>query len=401
MSLEDLMAIHREVVGATAFDIKRYLYAQINWSARAICILADRGVGKTTLMCQHLLEEYKTVDRALYISADNIHVNAWGLFKIAQSYFAMGGEALFIDEVHKYPNWSIELKNIIDTYKNHKIVFSASSSLDLNKSKADLSRRVVYYPLRGLSFREFILIEKKREIPPCSLTELLGRHVAFAEELKPLKPLKLFSDYLSHGYYPFYLEGVQDYVSKLNNVIEKVIFEDIAVVYNLKQTTLPVLKKILWLVATTDGLIPNIDNLSSSIGISREVIYNCLEYLGQSGLLCNLYPEGKGLKLIRKPGKIYLNNTNLLHAINGSLKREGGKGGFRETFFSNQVGPLYKLNLHSSADFIIDSEIVVEVGGAGKKSSQIQNIPNSYLALDDIEVGFKHKIPLYLFGLLY
>lgn len=401
MPLEDLFAIHRQVMATTEEKRKRYLYDKINWTAQALCITGDRGVGKTTLMCQHLLETYRSVETALYISADNIHVAAEGLFKIAQNYFSIGGQALFIDEVHKYPNWSVELKNIIDTYKKNKIVFSASSSLDLNQSKADLSRRVVYHHLMGLSFREYIFLTQNVLLPVLSLDEILKNHVAIADALLPYKMLKLFSEYLSYGYYPFFLEGLSDYHSKLHNVIEKVIFEDIAIVFNLRQTTLPVLKKILWLVATTDGLIPNVDNISSNVGVSREVVYNCLEYLGRSGLLSNLYPVSEGMKLIRKPGKIYLNNTNLLNAINGTLKRASSSGGVRETFFANQATSCHKVNLCPDCDFFLDEKIAIEVGGKNKDYNQIKGLSNAYLAVDDIEVGFKNKIPLYLFGFLY
>ncbi len=399
--LDDLFTIHREVMATTTTAMRRYLYDKINWNGQAICLMGDRGVGKTTLMCQRLLEEYKTVDRALYISADNIIVIGKGLFKIAQEYFLYGGEALFIDEVHKYPNWSIEIKNILDTFKNNKVVFSASSSLDLNQSKADLSRRVVYYQLLGLSFREFINLTNGTQFAPQTLTDVLQNHIQITETLSSVKVLKLFREYLSHGYYPFFLEGVEDYLAKVNNVIEKVIFEDIAVVFNLRQTTLPILKKLLWLVATTDGLTPNIDGISSGLGVSREVIYNCLEYLGHSGLLQNLFPAAEGMKLIRKPGKIYLNNTNLLRAINGSLKRDVGIGGARETFFANQVVPFHKVNLHPNTDFFIDEHYSIEVGGKNKDYNQIKTTSDSYLAVDDIAIGHRNKIPLFLFGFLY
>jgi len=398
---EELFAIHREVMATTETGIRRYLYDKINWNAHAVCILGDRGVGKTTLMCQRLLEEYKTVERALYISADNINVAGRGLFKIAQEYFLYGGEALFIDEVHKYPNWSVEIKNILDTFKNCKIVFSASSSLDLKLSKGDLSRRVVYHHLLGLSFREFLHIGDGILFPARTLDDILKNHVKIAEDMNSIKILKLFNSYLLHGYYPFFMEGLEDYLSKLNNVIEKVIFEDITVIFKLRQTTLPILKKILWLVSTTNGLTPNIDNISSSLGVSREMVYNCLEYLGQSGLLHNLYPAGEGMKLIRKPGKIYLNNTNLLSAINGTLKRDSGIGGARETFFANQVSSFHKVSLHSQTDFLVDDHYSFEVGGVTKSYDQIKNLDDSYLVVDGIPVGYRNKIPLYLFGFLY
>ena len=213
--------------------------------------------------------------------------------------------------------------------------------------------------------------------------------------------LKYFQEYLKHGYYPFFMEGIEDYSSKVNNVIEKVIFEDIAVVYNLKQTTMPILKRILWLVATSNGLVPNIDKMSKNLGISREMIYNCLQYLNNSGLLNDLFPSGKGNNLIRKPGKIYLNNTNLLNTIHGSLKVENETGGVRETFFVNQVSCVHKVALHHKGDFIIDEKWIVEVGGKGKNNKQIREEKEAYLAIDEVKIGFGNKIPLYLFGFLY
>lgn len=399
--LEELVFAHQQVMKMVPTLFKRYLYAKINWKAQGLCILGDRGVGKTTLLCQDLLERYQTPDRALYLSADHINVISYGLVEIAKHFFSHGGEALYIDEIHKYPEWSTEIKNILDTYKGKQIVFSASSSVDLHKSKADLSRRVVYHRLVGLSFREYMSLSANIQLPEFTIDELLKTHMKIASRFNSIPILKHFHDYLRHGYYPFFMEGVEDYLSKVNNVIEKVLFEDLAVVYNLRQTTLPILKRILWLVATSNGLIPNIDKMSKNLGVSREMVYNCLEHLSSSGLLNDLFASGKGNNLIRKPGKIYLNNSNLLNAINGSLKLENDKGSIRETFFVNQVSNLHKILLHDTADFLVDDKYIIEVGGKGKNDKQIRGKQDAYLAIDDIDIGFGNKIPLYLFGLLY
>ncbi|OGT46252.1 MAG: hypothetical protein A3E82_04270 [Gammaproteobacteria bacterium RIFCSPHIGHO2_12_FULL_38_11] len=393
--------MHQEVMSTTPETVQRYLLGQINWDAQAICLVGGRGVGKTTLMCQHFLQYYKDVSEALYFSADNVYVTATGLFAIAEEYFKYGGKALFIDEVHKYPNWETEIKNIIDTYRKKQLVFSGSSSVNLHQSKADLSRRVIYCELKGLSFREYLFFNNILSVPVTTLADILKNHMALANQFKGIPILKYFKDYLAHGYFPFFLEGEQDYHSRLSNVIEKVIFEDIAVIYNLKQSTLPVLKKILWLAASTAGLIPNIDNISRNIGVSREIIYNCLDYLDRSGLINNLYADATGMKLIRKPGKIFLENTNLLYAINGTLKQEGEIGNVRETFFVNQCLSGYRVNLYDQGDFMLDGKYTFEVGGKNKDFKQIKSIAESYLALDNIEIGFGRKIPLYLFGLLY
>lgn len=399
--LDELFAIHNEVMATTPGDFKRYLYDAINWENQALCILGDRGVGKTTMSCQYLRTHYQSPEQGLYISADNINVLSKGLFNTAREYFSSGGKALCVDEVHKYPNWSIEIKNIIDTYKRKKVIFLGSSSIDLKKSKGDLSRRVIYYTLPGLSFREFLNLKYRLKISSYNLESVINDHVAIASQFTGVPILKYFKEYLRHGYYPFFLEGIRDYLARVNNVIEKVIYEDIAVVYGLRQSTLPVLKQILWLIATSEPLKPNIDKISKNIQVSREIVYNCLGYLHQAGLIMNLFEDVKGMKLIRKPGKIYLNNTSLLHAVNGSIKLAANIGTAREIMFVNQVSSLHRVNLHETADFTVNGHYIIEVGGHNKSNSQLKGTTTGYLAIDDIEVGYKHKIPLYLFGLLY
>ncbi|MFI4956752.1 MAG: ATP-binding protein [Gammaproteobacteria bacterium] len=401
MNLATLFSIHEEVMATLPTQRKRYLFDLIRWEAQSICIVGSRGVGKTTMMCQALRDQYGQVDKALYLSADNIYVLSMGLFAIAQEFFKYGGEALFIDEVHKYPDWSLEIKNIIDTYKTKKVVFSASSALELKKSKYDLSRRVVYYELYGLSFREYLAFAHNIMLEPHTLPNILTNHVQLASKLKPLTILKHFKEYLSYGYYPFFLEGIADYSQKVMNIIEKVLYEDIAVTYSLRAETIPALKKILWLIATSNGLSPVIDKISKNIGVSREIIYQGFEQLENAGLIENIYPDAKGMKLIRKPGKTYIDNTNLLHAAHGKLNSQADIGALRETFFINQVGSIHGIRLHEHGDFIIDNKTIIEAGGASKNFKQIKDQEDAYLAVDGIEIGFGRKIPLYLFGFIY
>jgi predicted AAA+ superfamily ATPase len=400
--LQELIDIHHFVTSTTETQFTRYLYDAINWDNRAICIMGHRGVGKTTLMLQHCLAHYPSVDKGLYLSADNIHVLGNGLFNIAKHFFMQGGEILFVDEVHKYPNWSIEIKNIIDTFKTKKLVFSGSSSLDLTKSKGDLSRRVVYYELKGLSFREYLSLSFQKTLPVFSLESILTSHTTLIKQIHCTPILKHFRDYLAHGYYPFFKEGIPEFFHKLDNVIEKVIWEDIATVHQLKQNTLPVLKKLLWLTATSNGFKPNIDKISKNLQVSREAIYHGFHYLNNAGLIINLLEPSSGMKLIRKPAKVFLNNTNLLHTINKNINLETNEGNLRETFFVNQLSALHKICIHDEADFIVDKKLIFEVGGQHKTHRQIQHTHNNgFLALDNIEAGQGKRIPLYLFGFLY
>jgi predicted AAA+ superfamily ATPase len=401
VDLQQFFLMHQEVMSALSLQRKRYLYEEVRWEAQGICIVGSRGVGKTTMMCQACKEQYDTVEKALYISADNIHVLSTGLFAIAQAYFQYGGEALFIDEVHKYPDWSLEIKNILDVYKKKKIVFSASSSLDLNKSKYDLSRRVVYYELLGLSFREYLNFTFDMEMKSYALKDILSDHVSIAEKMPDIPLLKIFTEYLEHGYYPFYLEGLQDFSQKINNVIDKVLYEDITVNFSLKPGTVTVLKKVLWLVATSNGLSPVMDKISKNIGVSRELIYHAFELLEYAGLIKNIYPHAKGMKLVRKPGKVYMDNTNLLYGVHAVLKKDAEVGDIRETFFINQLKFQHAVELSDQGDFLIDEQIIAEVGGPSKTFRQIKGQEDAYLCVDGIKIGFGRKIPLYLFGLLY
>jgi len=400
--LQKLIEIHELIVSKKHKHIKRYLFEKINWNAQAICIAGSRGTGKTTMIIQHYHETYGTSEKALYISADHISVISHGLYEIADTYFKSGGQALYIDEIHKYTNWSVELKSIIDVYSDKQIIISGSSTIALSKSKGDLSRRVVYYELKGLSFREFLLFELKKNYGTISLKNILAHHREKSLEIKKDIPvLKYFKNYLAYGYYPFFTEGVEDYYSKLQNVIEKAVYEDIATSFNLSQPKLPVLKKLLWIIAASEPFTPNIDRISRELGVSRQTVYHYIEYLEQAGFILNIKKHGTGMKAIRKPGKIYMENTGLIKAISEVSGMDSITGTIRETFFANQLNTVTSITIPEKTDFFVKNKFSFEIGGKNKSFSQISELENSYLALDDIEVGFGRKIPLYLFGFLY
>ncbi len=400
--LDDIYAIHELAVQDVPLSPHRYLYDTMQWDSRALCILGPRGVGKTTMLLQHYHEAYGDIDRCLYLSADNIHVTSAGLFATVQEYFRLGGEAVIIDEVHKYPDWSIEIKNILDTYKKKRVLLSGSSSLELARSKGDLSRRVVYHHLRGLSYREYLLFDSGIDIPVFTLEKLLRSHRTLSGELGAAGiGLKHFQEYLKHGFYPFFLEGKEDYSSKLHNIIEKVLYQDMAVVYGLRQPKIPVLKKLLWLIATSQPFVPNIDRMSRDLQTSKEYIYNYLEALETAGLIAGIPPAGTGLRMVRKPGKIFMENTNLVYALTGSLKVEANQGCVRETFFANQLQARHRTTTSPAGDFLIDDSYVFEIGGKNKTTEQIRGIEEAWLAVEGIDTGHGRRIPLHLFGFLY
>ncbi|ADU64924.1 AAA ATPase [Desulfurispirillum indicum S5] len=386
--------------------IKRSLFAHIDWSQRLIGIIGQRGVGKTTLMLQALKEQYGTSDHALYISVDNPFFKAISLYEFAIHFEQLGGKTLYIDEVHKYSDWSSHLKSIYDSTQLN-IVFSGSSMLQIHAQEADLSRRAIIHRLANLSFREYLSLIGAGTFPAISLGELFAQHTSMAGEVAAhIKPLKHFNDYLAHGCYPFICEGPDTYQSKLVSIINQILESDLPYVTQIPVTQIDKLKKLLYLLAESAPFEPNISKLAAMTEISRATMGDYLRYLEQASLLQRVPSATKGTGRIRKPEKIYLYNTNLACAIN----KTPHIGTSRETFFVNQIKSSFynttslldtSIALSANGDFRIDNQFTIEVGGKNKGYGQIKDIADSYLAVDDMETGFKNTIPLWLFGFLY
>jgi predicted AAA+ superfamily ATPase len=400
--LSELFELQIENAKSVDTTFKRYLYNQINWNARLIGIVGARGTGKTTLLFQYYKEHFSSPEECLYITADHVKVAALGLFDIASEFFKMGGKELIIDEVHKYPDWTREVKNIYDSFPKAKIVVSGSSTTAVIHGKHDLSRRIVLYTLRGLSFREYLELELHETLETYTLDKIVSGHVKIASHLARIPNiLRLFNNYLSCGYYPFYLEGKNEYVSKLGNVIEKIISSDIPAIYGLKPSSIHFLRKLIHLVATSQPFTPNVERISGQLGLSKEYVYNYLDYLEEAHLFSFLHQDEQGLKLVRKAQKIYLENPNLFHAILGKTGLRSEIGAVRESFFVNQVTSIHKVYAGGQNDFRVDRNYDFEVGGKQKDATQLQGKKNSFIAADGIEIGTRNKIPLWLFGFLY
>ena len=404
--IEKLIEIHLSLTKEIEPLIyKRYLYSNVHWNSRLIGIVGARGVGKTTLMLQYYLDHFKSPEDCLYFSADNIHVANKGLFPLAEEFFRYAGTTILIDEIHKYPNWQVELKNIYDSFPTKKIIFSGSSTISILQGRGDLSRRVVFYHLKGLSFREFLCLQTQRAFEPIAFNQLLQNHAKIAKEINSNIPvLRHFRDYLNFGYYPFFKEGVEVFYGKLSNAIEKIFYEDIPLLFNVKPTTVHHLKKLFYLVATSQPFVPNISRISAQLGISKEYIYTYIEELEKAGLLILLHPKEKGFKLLRKPQKIYLENANLFALIVEEKGFGVEKGNIRETFFLNQVSSTTRLYATDRADFIDGQGRLFEIGGKSKSTGEVHlanSQQDSFIVCDEMNVGFKNKIPLWLFGFLY
>jgi len=330
---------------------------------------------------------------------DNIWFTKHSLLELAEDFYNLGGAHLFLDEVHKYPSWAMEIKNIYDSYPTLQIVFTGSSMLEIFNASVDFSRRAVVYELKGLSFREFLKYENEIDLPVFELSHILKNHRTIASEItSKIKILPELNKYLEFGYYPYYKENIATYPIQIEQSINKTLNEDLPAIEKIEYTTILKIKKLLGIIAEMVPFTPNITKLSAAIEIGRHVLVKYLYLLDKAGIIQCITEPNQTLQTLSKPQKLYLENTNIIHSL---AFQNINIGNVRETFFANQMRAKHKVNTAENGDFTIDENIVFEVGGKNKSYSQIKNVENAYIAADNIETGFANKIPLWLFGFLY
>jgi len=397
--IELLFKKHFKILLNLKTSFRSNLQDHINWGERLIGIKGARGVGKTTLILQHIKEVFGTDRTCLYVNLDDISHPFDSLLQLAEAFEKTGGKYLFIDEIHKYPNWSQELKNIYDGFLGLRVVFTGSSILDILKGKADLSRRAVVYHMQGLSFREYLQNETGKQFDSYTLDQIIINHEKLSFQiLEKVKPFQYFDNYLRYGYYPYYLEGVDNYSLKLSNTINLMIETDMPLLLNIDIKYINKLKRFLNLLSSNIPYKPNVSNLAASIGMSWQSVINYLNYLNEAEIIKILYHEGKNLKSLTKPEMIYLHHPNQFYVFNDEISN---KGNLRESFFINQLSYLHKVETARFGDFVVNNKYYFEIGGKTKNYNQIANISDSFIVADGIEFGHGNKIPLWLMGFLY
>jgi predicted AAA+ superfamily ATPase len=398
--MEELFNRYQRISQKIQTDFVRSFMQEVNWNARLIGIKGARGVGKTTLILQYLKINF-TDNRALtlYVSLDSFAFRGKTLLGLADEFVRNGGKHLFLDEVHKYPNWAQELKNIYDDYSELQIVFTGSSLLEILNSRADLSRRVVIYHMQGLSFREFIMLETGIYFAPLTLESILKDHLLLAGLINAkIKVFPHFEKYLKQGYYPFYREELDLYEQRVEEVINMMLEIELPLLRGMDIGLVPKIKQLLVIISESVPFVPNMVNLSQKIEIHRTTLMSYLFYLQELGLTYHLLKEARGSVRLQKPAKIYLENTNLMYVL---FSFSANRGNVRETFFANQVGYKHKISFHEKTDFLVDNTYAFEIGGKDKSKKQITGIENAYIVSDEIEYGYQNKIPIWLFGFLY
>jgi len=395
--MEKLINISKNRIEQTSLIFKRFLIDKVDVSQKLIGIKGARGVGKTTLLLQLL--KMNTSDNVLYVSLDNLYFSTHTLLDLAEQFVLKGGKYLYIDEVHKYDNWSQELKNIYDSFPNLKVIFTSSSALEIEKGKYDLSRRALIYELPGLSFREFLELKYEIKLDKIEFDDILyNSDTKIAKILKVIKPFQYFAEYLSKGYYPYFIEDENYYHQRLEETIKIVIETDLPAIYKIGYSSVLKLKKLVVLIGGIVPYIPNISKLSAQIGATRDSLLKYLYLLHNAHVLRWLSSDTHGINFLNKPDKLYLENTNIAYAIN---YRYQNMGTLRETFFLNQLSVNHIVTYPKISDFMVDNKYKFEIGGKSKSRKQVEDIDNAFIVKDNIEYGFDNVIPLWLFGFLY
>ena len=396
--LQNLKKYQERLLKSFKTEYKRYIFKEIDFDDKMIAIFGARGVGKTTTLFQYLLELQAKKKNVLYISLDYPFLAGVDLIEIVEAFVEEGGEYLLLDEVHRYNDFASYLKTIYDLFDIH-VLFTGSSATSLLNAKSDLSRRVTLYNLYGFSFREFLELKHDIKLEVSPIEEIFENHMVLSQKVldKKLDILKEFNAYQKRGYYPFFFDKKIAYFENLVNTINLTIDLDLTSLGLIEQKYTYKLKKLLEVVCESSPFEVNYSKIATSAEISRVKLYDYVTFLADGQMLLLIDEPIKGIKKIAVPAKIYLNNTNLLHAYCQNAK----VGTIRETFFANQVSQKSLLNISKQGDFTIDKKYRVEIGGKNKSFKQIKDLPDSYVVADDIEIGSGSKIPLWLFGFLY
>ena len=378
-----------ELLKRTPLDFVRYKYDEINWNGRLVGIVGPRGVGKSTMVLQHIKQS--TEGHHLYVSADNIYFANHSLIDFADKFIKEGGTHLYIDEIHKYAGWSRELKQIYDMHPSLNLVFTGSSVLDIKKGEADLSRRALMYMMQGLSFREYLQLFEGIKTRVFSFDEILNHQVKIPELEHPLP---VFREYLDHGYYPFAIEG--DFMQRMQQVVDQTVEVDIPQYADMKASTARKLKRMLVIVSGLAPYKPSIENLATEIGVSKNNVPDYLVYLERAGMIGLLRDDTSGMRNLGKVEKVYVDNPSLMSV----LTPYPNIGNVRETFFYNQMREKQDVTSSKASDFTI-GDYTFEIGGRKKGKKQIEDVKNGRIVKDDIETGHGIIIPLWYFGMNY
>ncbi|MBO7048067.1 MAG: ATP-binding protein [Spirochaetia bacterium] len=389
--MERLFEHYRNKLAFTKTAFVRSLEQNIDWKSSLIGIRGPRGVGKSNLMLQHIKKAFKEdYSRALYASLDDLYFADNSLSHLAEQFTRRGGTHLFLDEVHKYPKWDQAVKSLHDNFPGLSIVYAGSSLLE-NQAHT--------YDMQGLSFREYLAFNTNREYPIFSLEDILTRTEEISAELaSEIKPFKYFDNYLRMGYYPFFILGEKNYLSRMNETINMILDIELPILRNMETSSIPKIRKLLAVISKVSPCVPNVASLASHIGVARQTLLSYLKHLEEGNLIVLLYKGARGTGSLVKPDRLYLENSNLMHDL---MDHEAAPSDSLETFVLNQLKKDHDIKLTASGDFLVDDRHTFKMCSGNRKQKQAKDEGNSYIIADDIEIGSGRLIPVWLLGFLY
>ncbi len=397
--MNELIEQSDRLINEVSTDFNRYLMDEINWDNRLIGIKGARGTGKTTLVLQWMNQKNLHSPKAAYFSIDDMYFTVNSLLNTGRDFYLQGGKVLLLDEVHKYENWATEIKILYDRYKDLKIIFTGSSIIDISKQEGDLSRRAIIYELHGLSYREYLKMNKILDLESFDLQAIIyPKDDLRALFPKSFRPLEYFQDYIRYGYYPFSTEDMEGYAQRLRQLARLIVEIDMSELKGFDIRNAKKMLQLIYIIAMQVPFKPNIIKLAEKSRIHRNSISNYLYFLEEARLINMLYPSGISIASLQKPEMIYLNNTNFLFAFSSGSPM---KGSIRETFFYSQLLVKYKVRQPKTSDFEIDDKFIFEIGGKTKSRKQIKNLNNAFIVKDDLEYPAGNAVPLWMFGFLY
>lgn len=397
--MEKLLEKSNKNIQSVHYPYQRDVIGKINWDWRMNGIVGARGTGKTTLLLQKTAQFQKEGFDVLYVRLDDLYFADHRIYDLADTFRKNGGKYLYLDEVHKYPGWARELKNIYDSIPELNVVFSGSSIIEMTKQDADLSRRAMLYEMTGLSFREYLLLAGIISFPVVPLPEILLNHAeAVSRIVKEISILKHFSTYLKSGFYPFFLEPGRDYFMTLEQIIRTVMETDLRFIENFDIAQSKKMLTLLKVIAASVPFKPNISKISKKTGLHRQTVLLYFQYLEKARMIKLVNQPERFISRLQKPDKIFLDNPNLFFALNPEMVNTGS---LRETFALNQLTAKHEVFLHEQADFLVDNKFVIEIGGKNKDNRQVRDFDNSFVFQDDLEIGHHNRVPLWLLGFMY
>lgn len=398
--LEELLEISERLVNDVSLSFKRYLAPVLYEENRLIGIKGARGTGKTTMLLQYLADKGVSSSYGAYFSLDELYFTSHTLVDTVKTFHQGGGKIVLLDEVHKYPGWAREIKNIYDRYSDLKIIFTGSSIMDITKQEGDLSRRAVMYELKGLSYREYLALFHGISLPLLDLEQLISpeRHKLRKQFPTDFNPLAYFKEYLQYGYYPFSYSGKESYFQRLRQLVRTIVEYDMAEMKGFDIRHAKKMLRLLYIIAQQVPFKPNVNKLALKTDIHRNTINNYLYFLHDARLIYLLHQKGQSMATLQKPEKIFMDNPNLLYALSEDTPSIGT---IREVFFNNQMGANFTLNHASQTDFVVDNKYYFEIGGKHKTSKQLDGLSQAWVVKDDIEYPVANSLPLWMFGFLY